>query len=325
MNNNNNEPNNNDETMITLPNGNWWCPACGQDKGPQSEADYLTKGRNLYDTTSIPGTSRRIGRQRLCRPCCVARIPRCSVFPDDHPWIFPRPRITLDDSSMASLIPQPDPEPAPEVPDVPVRDILGLEPAAVTVQERVEAIETPVQGDEVVQAQPVVAEHSESGTAETAVLMTPTAITAMINAEIDARIAAGTLGGLGLYPTRPAAEPRQPRVRAPRAAGPGTRGTSVDRQEFYDNAPVHQEVQHKFKGITATAIYVGPGNKFQYRSPDGVHDKEAGISAFPVAHIKYLLRAGLITTGSLSWNGWDACNLPGRRKKDWTLDHLTAG
>ena len=320
MNNNNNEPNNND-IMITLTNGNWWCPACGQDKGPQSEADYLTKGRNLYDTTSIPGTSRRIGRQRVCRSCGEG-----GILPEDHLWIFPRPRITLDDSSMASLRPQPDPEPAPEVPDVPVRDILGLEPAAVTVQERVEAIETPVQGDEVVQAQPVVAEHSESGTAETAVLMTPTAITAMINAEIDARIAAGTLGGLGLYPTRPAAEPRQPRVRylCP-TSRPGTRGQSVDRQEFYDNAPVHQEVQHKFKGITATAIYVGPGNKFQYRSPDGDYDKEAGISAFPVAHIKYLLRAGLITTGSLSWNGWDACNLPGRRKKDWTLDHLTAG
>ena len=106
-----------------------------------------------------------------------------------------------------------------------------------------------------------------------------------------------------------------PPSRSPRQG----RGRNVDHQEFYDNAPRDQEVQHKFKGITATAHYVGPGNKFHYRSPDGDYDKEAGMSAFPVAHIKYLLRAGLITTGSLSVNGWTACNLPDRPKGDWFL------
>ena len=320
------DPNN--HRQIFMANGDWWCPACGVAYTGYGTGgmDYLSKGKK------VPvNTARGWERQRVCRTCCDAQAALGkTIFPDDTTWI-----------------PMPPEAPAVQAEPVPVREILGLEPT-VTVQERVEAIEPPVEAVEppveaveppveppvVVVAddvQEVVLADVAAPDAQnpTAILMTPEAITAMINAEIDARIAAGTLPGAWRLPgSRAAREPRAPRAprepRAPRAAGPGRRGQSVDRTPFYENCPVHQEVQHKFKGITATALYVGPGNKFHYRSPDGDYDKEAGISAFPVAHIEYLIRAGLITTGSLSWNGWDCCNLPDRRKGDFTLDHLQA-
>ena len=112
-----------------------------------------------------------------------------------------------------------------------------------------------------------------------------------------------------------------PPSRSPRQG----RGRNVVRQEFWDNCPHRQPIEHTFRGriynYTATAVYIGD-EKFRYVTPDGtIH--EGAISAFPRKHVQYLIDNIPGFTGCTSRNGWRCCNLPGRPKGDWSLDHLT--
>lgn len=71
-------------------------------------------------------------------------------------------------------------------------------------------------------------------------------------------------------------------------------------------------IQHKLKGHTAEATYIGD-EKFKFTF-NGV-EKTAKISGFCKAHAEELIRTG--TQCSLAYNGWDACNIKGWNKGDW--------
>ena len=105
------------------------------------------------------------------------------------------------------------------------------------------------------------------------------------------------------------------KAKAPRPVG--QKRTKVPREEtFMSFEKGVTQIEHCYKGHTAYATYVGNQN-FKY-APDNLAEPFQGkISGFCRAHVDYLIDTGKIDTGSLAWNGWDACGLKGGKKGEW--------
>ena len=108
------------------------------------------------------------------------------------------------------------------------------------------------------------------------------------------------------------------KAKAPRPVG--QKRTKVPREEtFMSFEKGVTQIEHCYKGHTAYATYVGNQN-FKY-VPGYPHSDAAywigKISGFCREHVDYLLDTGKIDTGSLAWNGWDACGLKGGKKGEW--------
>ena len=69
-------------------------------------------------------------------------------------------------------------------------------------------------------------------------------------------------------------------------------------------------IEHTYKNDTARAIYV-LNNQVLWSG------KLLSLSGFCKEHVKQMISSGKIQKGCLSWNGWDACNLPGKPKGVW--------